>query len=554
MSARIYFWIFAALSALLLIAPIRTGDLAGYDDARYALVAKDIVLNGHWMDIRSNGGPALEHPPLFSWMQAALFLEFGLSDSLAKLPSALCGLGTILLVYWLARRLLGDSFAAVLAMFVMATSIYFLKYAARAMTDVPFTFFFLCAICAWLLSEDDPRWYLAAGLFIAMAQMTRAMMGSALPLLFGLDVLVTRRRPPLRYAVSALALAFVPPIAFYAQWIYRYGSVFFSVHSTFLSNEVYGPLSPSWRRYTGAFEYLWMISKSYWPWLPAMIVGLIATIRKRDRRLSLLTLWVAVVFALCSITRSRVLRYMLPAYPAFAILSAIGLMRLVRERYLRNALNIMTPILAVAVLTLAISPRVNWHATETRPIALASTAATSAHELITFYDDGAPRFDETNQMLWYGDRYLTILWERSKLIEAFHDPQSRVFVTDLATYQTYVRSSLANEVIAQKGHLICFRLTQRGAMRSAPSSRITSPFKYPFRIQCRTNSANSRGLPRRLGKGTDAARLVCVSSRSEPRSGVCIMPGAMVRTRMPNCASSRAAGMVRETIPPFDAA
>ncbi len=554
MSTRIYFWIFAALSALLLIAPIRTGDLAGYDDARYALVAKDIVLNGHWLDIRSNGGPALEHPPLFSWMQAALFLQFGFSDSLAKLPSALCGLGTILLVYWLARKLLGDSFTALLAMFVMATSIYFLKYAARAMTDVPFTFFFLCAVCAWVLSEDDPRWYLAAGLFIAMAQMTRAMMGLSLPLLFGLDVLVTRRRPPLRFAVSALALAFVPPLAYYAQWIYRYGDTFFNVHATFLSNEVYGPLSPSWRRYTGAFEYLWMISKSYWPWLPVMIVGLLATIRKRDRRLSLLILWIAVVFALCSITRSRVLRYMLPAYPAFAILSAIGLTRLVRQQYLRKALITIIPILAAGVLVLAIFPRVNWHATETRPIALAATAATPAQELITFYDDGAPRFDETNQMLWYGDRYLAILWERNKLIEALHDPQSRVFVTDLATYQSYVHSRIPNEVIAQNGHLICFRLTQRGAMRSAPSSRITSPFRYPFLTQCRTSSANSAGWPSRLGNGTDAARLACVSEGKESRSGVCIMPGAIVRTRIPNCESSRAAGMVRETIPPLDAA
>src|SRR5579864_3726787 len=232
--ARMYFWIFTLLSAIVIFAPIRAGDLAGYDDARYSIVAKDIVQTGNWMDIRVDGGPALEHPPLFPWMQAVLFSVFGLSDTLAKLPSAFCGFLTILLTGWLARRLTRDPFQAVLAMFVMATSIYFLKYAARAMTDVPFTFFFLCAVCAWMLSEDDPRWYLAAGLFVAVAQMTRAMMGLALPLLFALDVLVTRRRPPLRYALSALALAFVPPIAYYAQWIYRYGSVFFNVHSTFL--------------------------------------------------------------------------------------------------------------------------------------------------------------------------------------------------------------------------------------------------------------------------------------------------------------------------------
>ena len=101
-----YFWILAILSALLFLAPIRSGDLAGYDDASYASMAKDIVRTSNWMDIRSNGYPALEHPPLVPWMQAAFLKLFGVSDPVAKLPSALCGLGTVLLTYWLARRLL----------------------------------------------------------------------------------------------------------------------------------------------------------------------------------------------------------------------------------------------------------------------------------------------------------------------------------------------------------------------------------------------------------------------------------------------------------------
>ena len=96
---------------------------------------------------------------------------------------------------------------------------------------------------------------------------------------------------------------------------------------------------------------------------------------------------------------------MLPAYPAFAILSAIGLLSLLPERYLRNGLRVLTPVLAIGVLVIAIRPPVNLHAIDTRPIALASTAATVPGELITFYDDGAPRFDEMNELLWYGDRY-----------------------------------------------------------------------------------------------------------------------------------------------------
>jgi 4-amino-4-deoxy-L-arabinose transferase-like glycosyltransferase len=457
-TAQRFFWILAALSAILLLAPIRAGDLAGYDDARYALVAKHLVLSGHWFEIESNGGPALEHPPLFSWMQAVVFIPFGLSDPLAKLPSALCGLGVILLVAWLGRRITGDPFSGVLAMFVMATSIYFVKYAARAMTDVPFTFFFLAAVCSWLLSEDDPRWFLAAGAFAALAQLTRALAGFSIPLLFAVDMIANRRRPPLRYLIGAALIAFVPPAAWYAQWIYKYGEAFFVSHSLYMNQEVTGSLSPAWRRYTGAFEYLWMIVKSYWPWLPAMIAGMVLVIRGKDRGRRILVLWVAVVFVLCAITKSRVLRYMLPAYPAFAILSAIGLMWMFPERYVRNGLRMLTPALGVLVLFIAVRPPVNLHAVDTRPIAVAATGATAPGERITFYDDGAPRWDEMNEMQWYGNRYFAEVWDASQLPAALERPKTRVFIMDVNTFRALVESKIPNQIVARAGHLICFRL------------------------------------------------------------------------------------------------
>jgi 4-amino-4-deoxy-L-arabinose transferase-like glycosyltransferase len=461
-----YFWILAVLASIVLLAPIRSGDLAGYDDARYALVAKHVVLSGHWLDIESNGGPAIEHPPLFSWMQAALFVPFGFSDPLAKLPSALCGLGVILMVAWLGRRMTGDPFTGALAMFMMATSIYFIKYAARAMTDVPFTFFFLAAVCSWLLSEDDPRWLLAAGAFAALAQLTRAMAGLSIPLLFAFDWIANRRRLPLRYLVGATLIAFVPPAAWYAQWVYRYGEEFFVRHSMYMNQEVTGELSPAWRRYTGAFEYIGMIAKSYWPWLPAMIAGMVLVIRRRDRKLRILILWVAVVYVLCAITKSRVLRYMLPAYPAFAILSAVGLLWLAPQRYVRNGLRVLTPLLAVVVVAVAIRPPINFHAVDTRPIAVASTAATVRNELITFYDDGAPRFDEMNELLWYGDRYFVPVLEAEKLPEALERPQTRVFIMDVNTFRAQVDSRIPNQIIARAGHLVCFRLLTRAAQNS----------------------------------------------------------------------------------------
>lgn len=452
------FWVLALLSAAVLFAPLRRGDLPGYDDALYAHIAKDILTTGDWLNIRSNGYPALEHPPLLPWTEAALFSIFGVSDTIARLPSAFCGWAVILLVYWVARRWLGDPLDAAIAMLVMATSFYFLKYAAHAMTDVPFTALFLCAIAAWSLAEDHPRWYLAAGLFTGLTLLTRGLMGFALPAIFVADYWIRRREAPLQLLAPACGLAFLPLGAWYAHVIAVHGRWFFTVHSAWLDREVFGALTPPWRRYTGVPEYAWMLLKSYWPWLPFLVVGIASVIRSRDRRLFLLLIWSAAVFLLCAAAKSRVLRYLLPAYPAFAVLSAIGIGGLIPRRHLQRGLAALIPAAAAGALVTALFLPARWHALEIRPIAAAETAAAPVNQRVAFYDAGQPRFDETNQLQWYGGRYLDILLTPAELQQEIRGHNAEVFVVDRATYAAYFAPLPGTRVVALSGHLICVRL------------------------------------------------------------------------------------------------
>src|SRR5512146_2936238 len=76
-----------------------------------------------------------------------------------------------------------------------------------------------------------------------------------------------------------------------------------------------------------------------------------------------------------------------------------------------------------------------------------------------------------------------------------------------------------------------------GCMRTAPSSRMVSPFNIGISKAATTSRANSSGFPRRLGKGIWLAREACSSALMESTMGVWKMPGAMERQRMPNLAS-----------------
>jgi hypothetical protein len=149
---------------------------------------------------------------------------------------------------------------------------------------------------------------------------------------------------------------------------------------------------------------------------------------------------------------------MLPAYPAFAVLAALGLREFVPDRYLRAGLRIGTAVLTLAVVAVAIFPRTHLEAAEIRPIAKAATAATAPCERVGFYDAGQPRFDEDNQMQWYGDRFLIRLFSRAELMQALHGNRARVFVLDKDSYHAYIEGQMSHQVVAESGHLICIRL------------------------------------------------------------------------------------------------
>ncbi len=460
MRSRSRFLLLALASAILFLGSIGRGDLTGYDDALYSTEAKNIAHDGGWLNPRIRGVPALEHPPLFVWAQAAFFLIFGVSDAVAKTPSALAAIGTVLLVFGLARRLLRDRLAAGLAMFIMLATPYFIKYGSHAMTDVPTAFLFVCAMSAWLLRDRNPRWFLAAGVFTAMSLLTRGLIGIALLAIFAIDLIIDlkmdsqliRRRELSRY-LWTVSIALVPLASWYGYALLKHPE-FVTLHKGWLEREVYGSLTPPWRRYTGAVEYAFMLLKSYWPWLPAMVAGVVLAVRGRRRELYPLLSWVAVVFVLCAITRSRVLRYMLPAYPAFSILAASAISKFTPHRILESAMNWIPPAAVAAALGIALWWKPNWQAIDIKPIARA--ASEPPGQVVGLYDQGQPRLDEANQLEWYGDCIPQMLVMPGDLDQALR-AAVRTLVIDKSTYQA-VFTHVPHRVILESGHLVYVRL------------------------------------------------------------------------------------------------
>ncbi|MFN7929011.1 MAG: glycosyltransferase family 39 protein [Blastocatellia bacterium] len=162
-AASLHFYLLVALALLLLLGGLHKGDLSGYDDAAYAYEAKTILATGDWWTLSLNGSQDFDKPPLFVWCLAISMQVFGKSDFAAKLPAALFGFGTILLVYQLAQELTGCKWISIFSMLVLVSTQYFLKYATHAMTGVPFTFFFTLAIWLYLKGYRQSQHWLFCG-------------------------------------------------------------------------------------------------------------------------------------------------------------------------------------------------------------------------------------------------------------------------------------------------------------------------------------------------------------------------------------------------------
>ncbi len=94
----------AAVAAFVTLYGLGTRPLLDAE-ARYALVSREMLTSGDWIQPRLNTLPYYEKPPLLNWAIGASYRALGVDELASRVPSALAHVGTTLLVWALARRM-----------------------------------------------------------------------------------------------------------------------------------------------------------------------------------------------------------------------------------------------------------------------------------------------------------------------------------------------------------------------------------------------------------------------------------------------------------------
>lgn len=303
------------------------------DEGRNAEVAREMLVSGDWITPHFNSFAYLDKPAVYFWMVAASFKTVGISEGAARLPSALMAAATMWLVWFLARRMFGES-VGLRAGIVFASCPLAIVFAREVIFDMTLTFFVTLAMAAFWLAEDSSfrRPWLDVLMFGAMgvAIITKGPVGILLPLLSILIYEGVRGRwrelKRLRWGLGLLVFFAValpwfitvsvrnPDFPRYALW---YESL-----KRFATGEAH--------RGGGVFYYIPVYLGGFFPWsLFLLLAGWNRLRRWRElkqaegRPVLFLLCWTVWVFGFFTVSHSKLPGYFLPAVVPLSMLMGL---------------------------------------------------------------------------------------------------------------------------------------------------------------------------------------------------------------------------------------
>lgn len=335
--------VFLGLALLLAFTAIGSRSLWDPDEGRYTNVALNMLESGDWVHpMRSDEVAHWTKPPVTYWAIASSVGVFGYHPWAARIPSALAFLATIWLTFRIARRIVPgrESSAAI----IYATM--FLPLIAAHWVSTDFLLTAVVALAIWGFVEarwgtpgtSRKRWVLVMWLGFALAFMTKGPPGLMyLPVLLLFLALAPGKSlrmsqvfwPPavLAFAVLGFTWYLAVLIETPALWDYFIGAEVVDriAGSGFGRNaEWYGWLKVYLPVLVlGTLPWtarVWRAVRSLGSDLPRWLRS--PKTRRAEAQRWFLWLWVLVPLLVFCIAKSRLPLYLMPLFPALAILAA----------------------------------------------------------------------------------------------------------------------------------------------------------------------------------------------------------------------------------------
>ncbi len=306
------------------------------DEGRYAEMAREMLVTGDWVTPRYNGYKYFEKPPLQVWATAAIFQVFGIGDWQARLWTALTGFLTILAIGFTGTRIY-NARAGWLAAVVLASSPMWVISGHFNSLDMGLSAFLVAALCSLLLAQTSHNksscrnWMWACWVFMALATLSKGVIGAAIParvfVAYSISTWDWKIWTRLRLFSGAIVFLLItaPWFILVAQRNPEFLEFFFiHEHLQRFTQDAHSRTGP-------IYYFVPLLLIGIIPWVLQIPGALVQAWQERRREFSsgwLLVCWFVVIFAFFSMSRSKLPGYIIPIFPALALLIGHRLDRL----------------------------------------------------------------------------------------------------------------------------------------------------------------------------------------------------------------------------------
>jgi 4-amino-4-deoxy-L-arabinose transferase-like glycosyltransferase len=176
-----------ALFAIAWFAGLGTRKLVHPDEGRYAEIAREMAVSGDWVTPRLNGLKYFEKPPLQYWMTAAAYRAFGVHEWTARLWPALASFAAILVVGYAGWRLGGATMGVYAGLALAGTAAHAINGHLLSL-DAGLAACLAVALAGFLIAQrpdagprSERTWMLVAWTGMALAMLSKGLIGLVLP-------------------------------------------------------------------------------------------------------------------------------------------------------------------------------------------------------------------------------------------------------------------------------------------------------------------------------------------------------------------------------------
>ena len=313
---------------LLWFGTLNYRHLIPSDEGRYAEMAREMLLTGDWVTPRYNGYQYFEKPPLQVWATAATFQVFGIGDWQARLWTALTGFLTILAIGFTGTRIY-NARAGWLAAVVLASSPMWVISGHFNSLDMGLSAFLIAALCSLLLAQtshnkiSSRNWMWACWVFMALATLSKGLIGAAIPAMVFIAYSISTwdwkiwARLRLFSGTIIYLLITAPWFVLVAQRNPEFLEFFFiHEHLQRFTQDTHSRTGP-------IYYFVPLLLIGALPWVLQIPGSIAQAWQERKREFSsgwLLVCWFVVIFVFFSVSHSKLPGYIIPIFPALALL------------------------------------------------------------------------------------------------------------------------------------------------------------------------------------------------------------------------------------------